>query len=174
MTAQARFDPPPFDSRAFRDALGCFATGVTVVTTIDGEGWPVGVTANSYNSVSLDPPMVLWSLAHRSSSMPAFMASEAFAIHVLHDAQETLAQRFARRGDDKFHGLRYRLHPRGVPLLDNCAARFLCETAHRYEGGDHIIFVGRVFDFERAEHRPLIFHRGRFARIHHARGSDAR
>lgn len=156
-----------FDPRAFRDALGCFATGVTVVTTLDSQGWPIGVTANSYNSVSLDPPLVLWSLARSSGAMPAFLQSASFAIHVLSEAQEALALRFAARGSDKFLGLEYRMDGNGTPLLDDCAARFACETAHRYEGGDHMIFVGRVLDFTRGDHKPLLFHHGRFARIHH-------
>lgn len=155
-----------FDHHTFRDALGRFPTGVTVVTAIDSQGWPVGVTANSYNSVSLDPPLVLWSLARSSGSMPAFMAAETFAIHVLSDAQEALALRFATRGNDKFLGLDYAMHEDGAPLLDGCSARFLCETTYRYEGGDHVIFVGRVRAFEHGDRPPLLFHGGRFARMH--------
>ena len=155
-----------FDSASFRNALGRFATGVTIVTTVDGEGRIFGVTANSYNSVSLDPPLVLWSLARNSRSTPAFEQCEAFAIHVLSADQEELAMRFAGRGEgDKFAGLEIREGVGGVPLFDDCAAHFECKTENRFDGGDHIIFLGRVVNFERGDHEPLIFHDGQFARL---------
>jgi 3-hydroxy-9,10-secoandrosta-1,3,5(10)-triene-9,17-dione monooxygenase reductase component len=149
------------DPKAFRSALGRFATGVTIVTTRDTGGAPVGVTANSFNSVSLDPPMVLWSLAKTSSSMPAFANAQHFAVHVLAEGQEDLSSRFAARGTDKFAGLG--ISADGVPLLEQCAARFVCRTAFQYEGGDHVIFVGEVTDFEAADKAPLLFLGGRYA-----------
>ncbi len=148
------------DPKAFRSALGRFATGVTIVTTRDPCGAPVGVTANSFNSVSLDPPMVLWSLAKTSNSMPAFSAASHFAVHILAEGQEDLSGRFASRGADRFAGLPLN---EGVPLLDGCAARFVCRTAFQYEGGDHVIFVGEVTDFESADKAPLLFLGGRYA-----------
>ncbi|MBN8832339.1 MAG: flavin reductase family protein [Sphingomonadales bacterium] len=156
-----------FDPRDYRDALGRFATGVTVVTTRDADGQPVGVTANSYNSVSLDPPLILWSLAKSAGSMAAFEQAERFAVHILSHEQEAIAKRFAARGLDKFADLDFDLHETGVPILADCSARLLCETVHRYEGGDHKIFVGRVYSFEKQDHPPLLFHLGRFARVHH-------
>lgn len=155
-----------FDPAEFRSALGRFATGVTIITTVDGQGRRYGVTANSYNSVSLDPPLVLWSLAKTSRSLDAFMACEAFAIHILSAAQEELAMRFASRGDaDKFAGLHVREGHGGVPLFDECAAHLECLTENRFEAGDHIIFLGRVVNFERCDSDPLIFHDGRFTRV---------
>jgi 3-hydroxy-9,10-secoandrosta-1,3,5(10)-triene-9,17-dione monooxygenase reductase component len=150
-----------FDSKVFRSALGRFATGVTVITVRDAEGKPIGVTANSFNSVSLDPPMVLWSLARTSLSMPAFMAADRFAVHVLGASQEDISNRFAARGEDKFSGLA--IDPADLPLIDGCAARFICRTVHRYEGGDHVIFVGEVLEYETSELPPLLYHAGSYA-----------
>jgi 3-hydroxy-9,10-secoandrosta-1,3,5(10)-triene-9,17-dione monooxygenase reductase component len=112
------------DQNQFRNALGRFATGVTVVTKFDSVGAPVGVTANSFNSVSLDPPMILWSLAKTSESLPAFADAPHFAAHILSADQESLSNRFAAKGADKFVGIS--LDPAEVPLLKGCAARFLC------------------------------------------------
>jgi 3-hydroxy-9,10-secoandrosta-1,3,5(10)-triene-9,17-dione monooxygenase reductase component len=150
-----------FDPKAFRSALGRFATGVTVVTTRDEESAPVGVTANSFNSVSLDPPMVLWSLARSSSSMPAFTSAHHFAVHILAEDQQDLSNRFAARGTDKFSGLD--IGSDGPPHLPDCSARFLCRTAFQYEGGDHVIFVGEVIGYEATEKPPLLFLGGRYA-----------
>jgi len=150
-------------SRHFRGALSAFATGVTIVTTRDGTGRDIGITANSFNSVSLDPPMVLWSLSRQSPSLAAFMAAEHFAVHVLASTQDHLAQRFATRGIDKFAGMDVQRGLSDTPLLEGCAARFQCRTAYRYEGGDHVIFVGEVQDFEHSDLPPLVFHGGQYA-----------
>ena len=152
-----------FDSNRFRQALGAFTTGVTIVTTRDGAGSDVGVTANSFNSVSLSPPMVLWSLARSSTTLASFLAARSFAVHVLANDQHALATRFARKGADRFAGLHPRRGLDGIALLEQCAARFECRTAFQYEGGDHVIFVGEVLEFEHNEHEPLVFKRGRFA-----------
>ncbi len=155
-----------FDPREFRNALGQFATGVTIVTTLDTAGAPIGVTANSFSSVSLEPPLVLWSLARQSYSLPAFEAAGHFAIHVLGADQRALSDRFARAGNDKFADLDIRAGLGGVPLLRHCAAVFECSVEHRYAGGDHVILVGRVQRFETASADPtppLLFHRGRYA-----------
>ena len=152
-----------FDTRAFRDALGSFATGVTVITTCAPDGSPVGLTANSFNSVSLEPPMVLWSLARASRSLPAFEQANHWAVHVLAADQEAVSNRFARRGEDKFAGLPVERGEGDVPLLRGCAARFECRGAFRYDGGDHVIFVGEVVRFARGPAAPLVFHAGQYA-----------
>jgi len=153
----------PDDARRFRSALGAFATGVTIVTTRDAAGSDVGLTANSFNSVSLEPPMVLWSLAKTAGSLPAFLAATHFAVHVLAADQEELSLRFAARGSPKFVGLDLERGPAQVPLLRGCSARFQCRTAFRHEGGDHVIFVGAVESFDQSDRPPLIFHGGRYA-----------
>lgn len=147
--------------RAFRQALGSFATGVTVVTTFEGQ--PVGVTANSFNSVSLDPPLVLWSLARTSGSMDAFRHAGHFAVHILGAHQESLSGRFARAGEDKFAGISWRKGGQGSPVFDDFSALFECRTVETYDGGDHVIFIGKVENFERRDVAPLLFHAGRYA-----------
>lgn len=149
--------------REFRNALGSFATGVTIATTKDESGDPVGVTASSFNSVSLDPPLVLWSLAKNSLSRDAFCNSGHFAVHVLAASQEDLSNRFARSGEDKFDGVEWREGELGSPVFDQHAALFQCKTKHQYEGGDHVILVGEVIDFEAREEAPLLFHGGSYA-----------
>lgn len=148
---------------AFRNALGAFATGVTIVTTIDGEGKAVGVTASSFNSVSLDPPLILWSLAKGALSRAAFSHSGHFAIHVLAASQEEMSNRFARSGDDKFAGVDWRAGTLGAPILPDYAALFECRLRHEYEGGDHVILVGEVVAHDAREQAPLLFHGGRYA-----------
>jgi 3-hydroxy-9,10-secoandrosta-1,3,5(10)-triene-9,17-dione monooxygenase reductase component len=153
----------PDDARRFRSALGAFATGVTIVTSRDAGGKDVGLTANSFNSVSLEPPMVLWSLAKNARSLPAFLAANRFAVHVLAADQEELSLRFAARGSDKFAGLDLERGPGELPMLRGCSARFLCRTAFRHESGDHVIFVGEVEAFDHSDRPPLLFHGGRYA-----------
>jgi len=153
------------DKGEFRKALGAFVTGVTIVTTHDAEGKPVGLTANSFNSVSLDPPLVLFSLALDSANLPAFRNAESWAVHILSVEQEDLSSRFASRGADKFAGLELIKGPEGAPLLNGCTARFGCKATFEYEGGDHAIFVGEVVDFARSESQPLAFHGGRYSRV---------
>ena len=155
----------PTDPIAFRNALGAFVTGVTIVTTLDADNRFVGLTANSFNSVSLDPPMVLWSLGLNSGSLPAFRNAKYWAVHVLAADQEALSARFAKRGIDKFEGLETENGPGGIPLLRGCAARFVCRAAFEYEGGDHAIFVGEVEGFTRQAAPPLAFHQGRYASV---------
>lgn len=154
---------PADQIRSFRNALGAFATGVTVVTTRSEEGDDVGLTANSFNSVSLDPPMVLWSLAKTSRALNTFMRAPYFAVHVLACDQEALSTRFARTAADKFADLAINRGLGDNPLLTGCSARFQCKTAFRYEGGDHMIFVGQVEAFDHWNHPPLVFHAGSYA-----------
>lgn len=151
------------DAKALRGALGSFATGVTIVTTMH-EGRNVGLTANSFNSVSLEPPLVLWSLAKKSSNIEAFTNAGSFAVHILGDDQEDLSNRFATPGIDKFAELDVEIGKDGIPLLRNCAARFECQTAYRYDGGDHVIFVGEVLNLDHSDKEPLLFHKGKYAR----------
>lgn len=148
-----------------RKALGRFVTGVTIVTTIDQSGERYGVTANSYNSVSLDPPLILWSLARSSRSMPAFEQCKHFAVHILGAHQEDLAIRFATRGENKFAGIATRSALGGVPLFDDCIAHFECSVENKVAGGDHLVFLGRVHAFETSDQEPLLFHGGRFGRV---------
>ena len=150
-----------FDPKTYRNALGQFATGVTIVTTRDAAGNAVGVTANSFNSVSLDPPLVLWSLARSARSMPAFEQASDFAVHVLASDQDHLANLFASRVDDKFAGID--AGTQGPPRIDGCSARLVCTTRNMYEGGDHVIMVGEVMDYESDGKPPLLFHGGGYA-----------
>lgn len=158
---------PSFTPREFRSALGMFATGVTIVTTRTPDGQPVGLTANSFNSVSLDPPLVLWSLSHAAASMAAFRQGSHYAIHVLASDQKDLAERFAARGADRWSGIDTLTGAGGAPLIAGAAATFECFNRSRYEEGDHVIFVGEV---ERCACRegasPLLFHGGRFYTEH--------
>jgi flavin reductase (DIM6/NTAB) family NADH-FMN oxidoreductase RutF len=163
MTPPLRALAPSFSTHDFRAALGMFATGVTIVTARGADGAPVGLTANSFNSVSLEPPLVLWSLARSAGSMPAFERGSHYAINILAAEQHALAERFASKAIDRFADLVFREGAGGAPLLDGAAAVFECFNRSRYEEGDHVIFVGEV---ERCSSRPgaqpLIFHGGRY------------
>lgn len=154
-----------FDPQSFRNALGSFVTGVTIVTARDETGAPVGLTANSFNSVSLDPPMVLWSLSLYSGSLPVFRTAESWAVHVLAADQQAMSDRFATPGVDKFAGLELADGSEGAPLIDGCAARFGCRARFEYEGGDHAIFLGEVVDFDQRDADPLIYHSGQYGRV---------
>jgi len=159
--AQAR--SPTFSSLEFRAALGMFATGVTVVTARGADGVPVGLTANSFNSVSLSPPLVLWSLARRAGTMPAFRAGSHYAINILAADQRALAERFAGPAAQRFTGVAWHDGSAGAPVLDGAVAVFECFNRSRYEEGDHVIFVGEVEScLHRAGAQPLLFHGGRY------------
>lgn len=151
------------DRRELRTALGAFPTGVTIVTTRTAAGEDVGLTVNSFNSVSLDPPLVLWSLSANSANRGAFADADHFAIHILSAKQQDLAARFARKDIDRFLGIEVTRGEGQTPLISGCAARFVCRRAHQYEGGDHIIFVGEVVQLERFDEPPLAFHGGKYA-----------
>jgi flavin reductase (DIM6/NTAB) family NADH-FMN oxidoreductase RutF len=154
---------PSFSSQDFRAALGMFATGVTIVTSRRADGEMVGLTANSFNSVSLSPPLVLWSLARKAGTMPAFSTGSHYAINILAAGQRDLAERFASKTLDRFAGVAWRDGACGAPLIEGAAAVFECFNRSRYDEGDHVIFVGEV---ERCSvltgSTPLIFHGGRF------------
>ena len=163
MTPSRQALPPSFSVLEFRAALGMFATGVTIVTARTEHGQVIGLTANSFNSVSLDPPLVLWSLSQAAASLPVFRAGSHYAINVLAADQKELAQRFALKGADRWAGVAFTEGECGAPLLSGAAATFECFNRSRYEEGDHVIFVGEV---ERCSWRPgaspLLFHGGRF------------
>ncbi len=149
--------------RALRNALGQFATGVTVITTRTADGVPIGVTINSFNAVSLDPPLILWSLSLATAKLAHFRRAAHYAVNVLSANQAPVSESFAAADENPFAGLQIRDGPGGIPLLENCVACFECTPEAEYPGGDHLIFVGRVTRFFSAESRePLIFHAGRY------------
>jgi flavin reductase (DIM6/NTAB) family NADH-FMN oxidoreductase RutF len=154
-------------ARSFRDALGRFATGVTIVTTLDAQQRPVGLTANSFNSVSIDPPLVLWSLSKSASSMAAFATQPRYVIHILAADQIELAKRFSNREiANRFAGVPYQVGAGGVPVLDDCIAWFECAGKSQHDEGDHILFVGQVTRCVLSEQTtirsPLIYHGGKY------------
>jgi flavin reductase (DIM6/NTAB) family NADH-FMN oxidoreductase RutF len=151
------------DARAFRDALGRFATGITVITTPTLEG-PMGFTANSFASVSLEPPLVLWSPAKAAMRFPYFAAARYYAIHVLGAEQADLSGRFVRGGAG-FDGLAHEINAEGVPVIPGTLARLDCEQAATHEGGDHLIVVGRVLRALFREGPPLVFSQGAYGRF---------
>ena len=163
MTPPLRAVAPSFSARDFRAALGMFATGVTIVTARRADGSLVGLTANSFNSVSLEPPLVLWSLSRSAGSMPAFERGSHYAVNILAASQHALAERFASKVVDRFVDVAFREGGGGAPVLEGAAAVFECFNRSQYEEGDHVIFVGEV---ERCSWRPgvapLIFHGGRY------------
>jgi flavin reductase (DIM6/NTAB) family NADH-FMN oxidoreductase RutF len=152
------------DPRDFRAALGCFPTGVCLVTTLGPEGKPEGLTINSFSSVSLDPPMILWSLARSASSAAVFRDAEYFAVNVLARDDDAISSHFARAAPDKFAAFPERFFKgmQGIPLLQGAAASFECHSRHRYYGGDHIILIGNVERYVWSEAAPLLFHRGKY------------
>lgn len=155
----------PWDAartRALRGALGMFVTGVTIVTKIDADGQPRGLTANSFTSVSLDPPLVLVCIARGTASHDTFQGPGGFAINVLSDAQRELSDRFASKSPDKFAGVDYRLGIGGAPVIDASLAWLDCATERIIEAGDHIIVIGRVADFGAGAGRPLAYCQGAY------------
>jgi flavin reductase (DIM6/NTAB) family NADH-FMN oxidoreductase RutF len=149
-----------FDPREFRRALGCFPTGVAIITTRDSDGTPVGLTCNSFSSVSLDPPLVQWSLRRNSRSLESFRRAKAFAINVLSEDQSEISAHFASSRENKFEG--DDVYKEGLPLVDGCIAHFTCKTIAEHEAGDHIMFIGEVQSFEYHEQDPLVFYRGAY------------
>lgn len=152
----------PFDSRHFRHTLAQFATGVTVITMARPDGALLGLTATSFNSVSLQPPLVLWSLGTSTTSLPLFTDCPHYVINVLAADQAQLATRFAARMQDRFEGVDYDLSESGQPILRGTVAWFECRNRSRYPEGDHVIFVGEVTHCAFSPKAPLIFHGGEF------------
>jgi flavin reductase (DIM6/NTAB) family NADH-FMN oxidoreductase RutF len=157
--------PRALEARHFRDVLGSFTTGVVVVTTVGEDGRPIGLTVNSFNSVSIDPPLILWSLALKSPSLGAFRAHEHFAINILAEDQEALCRQFATPAADKFRNTRFDAGVTGVPVLHGTAAHLECRTYARYPGGDHEIYVGEVMAVQDRGSPPLVYHRGSVRRL---------
>lgn len=160
VTTQAQIDP-----KAFRRALGNFATGVTIVTARAQDGTVVGVTASSFNSLSMDPPLILWSSIKDTRSCEVFEDASHFAVNILAADQMDMSNHFARQQMDKFSGVEWEQGIGGAPIFPNCAGRFQCETYAKLDGGDHWIFVGRVLAFDDFGRPPLCFHRGSYAMV---------
>lgn len=163
MSAEPTFPPDADHARDFRDALGTFATGVTLVTTTGPDG-PLGFVANSFASLSMDPALVLWSPAKSSSRYAVFAAAQDYAIHILAEDQQALIGRFVRGGPG-FDGLPYDVTPEGVPVIAGAAARFDCRQHATYQGGDHLIVVGQVLRFAHRDAAGLVFKRGKYGRF---------
>ena len=154
------------DRLEFRKAMGCYATGVTVITAMSLQGKPVGMTVNSFNSVSLDPPLVLFSLDRKATHYADFMAASHFAVNVLGEQQQALSRTFSTQGIDRWDGLGYERWESGSPILPGNLAAFDCATEARHEGGDHIIFIGRVVQIGFApEGTPLLYYRGKYDQL---------
>ncbi|MFT7286820.1 MAG: flavin reductase (DIM6/NTAB) family NADH-FMN oxidoreductase RutF [Halieaceae bacterium] len=163
-SSEAHFEES-VDAGALRSALGKFATGVTVITTCDEEGKLEGLTANSFGSVSLDPPLVLWNLQKRAKSLPQFSAAGHFAVNVLSHAQSRLAQHFATPSRNKFAGIQFHNGMGGCPVLPDSLAVIECRNIRHIEAGDHIIFIGEVIRFSENDGRPLIFSSGEYHQL---------
>lgn len=153
------------EPRRLRQAFGHFATGVAIMTARRADGAHCGMTVNSFSSLSLDPPLVLWSIAKSSSNYEVFVQAEHFVVHVLKDDQEPLSKQFSARGIDRFDGVAFDINPHGVPRLQDFHARLECSTHCRYDGGDHSILIGRVHDLDEREGEPLVFYRGQLNRL---------
>lgn len=153
-----------FDSRELRNVLGSFGTGVTIVTTIASSGERIGLTANSFSSVSLDPPIVLWSLGKQSRNLPVFHESGRFVINVLGVDQLHLSNQFAKPADDRFAGVEYAEGLGGLPVIQGCAANIECETISAQEVGDHILFLGKIIRYKHLKKDSLLFCNGAYAR----------
>jgi len=153
--------------RSLRDAFGQFATGVTVVTALSSSGNPIGITVNSFSSVSLDPALVSWSLDSNAKRYKEFAEAEYFTISVLNQNQQEVSNLFAERSwdDSVFEDAQWYKGHHKVPQINDVSARFHCKTAHLYEGGDHLIIVGEVLDYESEAQAPLVFFQGQYRRL---------
>lgn len=152
----------PFDTRAFRNALGLFPTGITVITTMGPNDKPEGLTANSFGAVSLEPPLVQWCLGKNAPSLPVFRDGSHFTINVLKDDQRDISNNFATPKEDKFEGIDWRRGVGGAPIIARSLAVFECKNAMQYEGGDHLIFIGEVLDYTTVKGAPLLFNAGNY------------
>ena len=156
---------PSGEEIALRRSLGRFATGVTVITCTADDGRPCGITANSFSSVSLDPPQVLWSIAKVSNSLQAYLRAECFAIHVLASNQQALSEHFARTDHTIYEGVDYHLSPDNVPIIRDVLARFDCKTRRIVESGDHHIIIGDVLEHTVSAGSPLLYYGGEYAAL---------
>ena len=153
------------DAREIRHVMGHFATGVTIVTTKDKAGVPTGITANAFSSLSLDPPLVLVCIDKKANCYDCFEDSRVFAVNLLGEHQEHLANRFATKGIEKFRDTPWRMSGNEIPLLDETIGHIECAVSHACDGGDHTIYLGRVLHAEAAGDRPLLFFKGRYQRL---------
>lgn len=153
------------DPRQFRDALGRYPTGVAVITTRDNEGNPVGMTVNSFASVSLNPPLILWSIDNNSALYDVFTQASHFAVHILKSDQQQLSHDFSSEDPDHFAAAGYDTGIENLPLLKSYSALLQCEVSNRYEAGDHVILLGRVLDLQNRAAEPLVFHAGRYCEL---------
>lgn len=162
--SRQRRSPPPsaIGPRELRQVLGTFATGVAVVTALDAQGKAHGLTVNSFSSVSLDPPLILWSQAITAPSHPVFRDAARFAVNILAEDQIEISRRFATPGQDKFAGLPVLQGLHGVPLIPGCAAYLECTQETRFPGGDHTVFIGRVQRIEHGMRKSLVFAGGQY------------
>ena len=158
-------DHSPIDPRDFRNALGTFATGVTIITAAAADGKPYGLTCNSFASVSLNPPLVLWSLGIFSQGMSVFQDASHFAVNVLGASQQALASKFAKSSEDKFAGVQWTPGLGNAPILADSVANFQCRAANRYYGGDHVIFLGAVEVYAYNRREPLLFAHSSYGRF---------
>lgn len=165
-TAIAPAPAPAIDPAELRRCLGSFVTGVTVITVLDDNGAPIGMTANSFNSVSLDPPLIVWSLRTNAKTFDAYSRAKRFVVNILAEDQIDISNQFARPGADRFAGVGTTPGIAGVPLIDGCAAYFECSTEAVYPGGDHLLFLGRVERIVGSTRKPLAFGAGKYLVVH--------
>jgi flavin reductase (DIM6/NTAB) family NADH-FMN oxidoreductase RutF len=158
-------DSSAIDPRDFRNALGTYATGVTIITAVGTNGKPYGLTCNSFASVSLNPPLVLWSLGMFSQGLSTFQNASHFAVNVLGVSQQALATKFAKSSEDKFAGVEWTAGLGNAPVLADSVASFQCRAASRYYGGDHVIFLGAVEAYAYNRQEPLLFAHGGYGRF---------
>ncbi|HEV2084761.1 MAG TPA: flavin reductase family protein [Gemmatimonadales bacterium] len=156
---------PEIDPAQFRQLLGRFATGVTILTVVTPDGRPIGMTANSLSSVSLRPPLISVCVDREADMHDAILKAGEFVVNVLSSPQETLARRFSDEHDDRFDGVGYHLSPDGLILLDGALAHIECHSQAQYEAGDHTIVVGKVVGGATSDGRPLLFYRGGYAAL---------
>lgn len=161
----AKTTMPAIDPRELRDVLGCFATGVAVVTSIGDEGKPVGMTINSFSSVSLEPPLVLWSIGLNTPSRGAYAAHPSFAINIMGTESKDETLHFATPSEDKFAGIDWAPGHDNIPVLKSALATLECQVEDRILSGDHEIYIGRVMRMNQKDGDPLVFHKGKFAQL---------
>lgn len=159
------FVQPQIDTALFRKTLGSFPTGVVAATTLGDDNKPVGLTINSFSSVSLDPPLILWSIALNAPSLSAFRKRSSFIINILSEDQKALCKQLATPSDNKFKDVAWRPGYDNAPIIDNALAVIECSVYRRYEGGDHEIILGEVVNLELSDRNPLVYHRGQFTEL---------
>jgi len=158
-------DDKLMDPRELRNAFGCFASGITIVSLRDKVGKPTGVTVSSFSSLSLDPALCLFSLGKTQPSCQLLEHSDAFNINILSECQEDIAWQFSRPSQDKFSGISWRPGMNTMPIIDNCLCHFECKKWATYDGGDHLIIVGEIMNYDKTDGAPLLFYKGQIAEV---------